>query len=127
MTSSEERGNEVTESLAWGVDRETLSVIRRATEHLDLAPGTILALARDMHRAWPGRPDADRQRAMEAHIARATARCNVVRPQPPPPPPPTASLPPGSVPGLGFGKATNQANQYHRVYQDLARIREGTS
>ena len=126
MTSSEDRGKEVDEALQWGADRMTLTMIRQMTEGLDIPPGTIITLARDLHRAWPGRPDADRMRSMEAHIARATARYPLARPQQARPPAPgPATLPPGSVPGLGFGKASDRANSYHRVYQDLAASRGG--
>jgi hypothetical protein len=126
--TSDERGKEVTEALAWGVNRETVSIIREMTEGLDVEPGTIIGLARELHTIWPGRPDRDRARSMEAHIARATARFPLAKPrQAQPPPPPAASLPPGSIPGMGLGRQQSAANSYHRVYQDLERTRKGPS
>jgi hypothetical protein len=122
--TSDERGKEVTEALQWGVDRETISVIRAVTERLDIPAGTILNLARELHNAWPGRPDADRQRAMEAHVARATARFQAL-PPPPQPQPSPASLPPGATPAQGFGKASDE--QVNRRWDFWAQLRETQS
>jgi hypothetical protein len=116
--TSEERGQEVQAALGAGTDREAVAAIRRLTEHLDIPAGTITGLSRILREAWPGRSDADAIRAMEAQVARATAR---YRPLPPPPPPaPAKPMDPRYSPATGWGKAQRSIAGHDECFRRLA-------
>jgi hypothetical protein len=88
-------------------------------------PGVILELARLARSIAPDGVDARTERSVRENLDMAAARLPAVPPLPPRPAP-GSSLPPGSIPGLGFGKASTQANLHHEVYKRLAESRRGT-
>jgi hypothetical protein len=106
----EEHGQEVNMALSENIDRETVGAVVAALDGREVPPGGIIELSRRAARAFPGRVDASRWSTLVDNVEHWAGKYKKL--PPPPPPAPPSSMPPGMVRGLGFGRASEQANRH---------------